>query len=43
MWLEDSHSNEVTEIKADSKGSYIAGSSFNCLPRMQPAEWCALL
>lgn len=32
-WFEYSHSDEVTKIKADSTWSYIAESSFNCLPR----------
>lgn len=42
--FEYSHTNEMTEIKASSKWSYIVESSFNCLPKTQPAEcvWVAI-
>lgn len=42
--FEYSPSNEMTEIKASSKWSYIVESSFNCFPKTQPAEcvWVAI-
>lgn len=42
--FEYSPSNEMTEIQASSKWSYIVESSFNCFPKTQPAEcvWVAI-